>query len=302
MPSLSSRLPALLGVFALAGVGSCASCGNSARAAALIEETLQVRVHGETLHGIPFDQSMTVDSVREAGAARRPWLILLHGRAADAAARARLSVRNYPANSRYFAAKGFAVLIPLRVGYGATGGPDVEFTGDCHFKHFADGVGPALSETTQLIDYAAHLPYVDPTRGLIVGDSFGGLVAIGAAAARLAGLKAVVNIAGGDGGDPLAHPDAPCRADQLEQTFGHFGAATRMPTLWMYSANDRLWGADLPRRWYAAFTGAGGTGRFEALPADRHNGHFIFTRNAAAWQPPFERFLNSLGRQLLLPP
>jgi hypothetical protein len=31
-----------------------------------------------------------------------------------------------------------------------------------------------------------------------------------------------------------------------------------------------------------------------ALPADKNNGHFIFNRNALAWQPRFETFVAGL--------
>jgi dienelactone hydrolase len=292
---VKSRRPRALAV-ALACATALVAAGGSG-ASPLIEETLQIPVHGQTSTGVPFERTMSVASLREDGAGRRPYLILLHGRAPDAAARARLSVMNYPANSRYFASKGFIVFVPVRVGYGTTGGPDAEFTGDCAVKRFADGVSPAVVETAQLLAFAGRLPYVDASRGLIVGESFGGLVAIAAAAARLPGLKGVVNIAGGDGGDGQLHPDQPCRPDLLRDSFAAYGTSARIPSLWIYSANDRLWGPDYPRQWFAAFTAAGGVGRFEALPADKNNGHFVFLRNAGLWRPPFEAFIDGLQLQ-----
>jgi dienelactone hydrolase len=263
--------------------------------AAILEQTLQVPVHSAAGQGAAFAQPMLLRTAYDAQRGRRPFLVLLHGRDGDPQHRARLALPIYPANLRYFAARGFAVLVPLRVGYGATAGPDVEFTGDCNDKHYAAGVAAAVAETRELLRYVRRLPYVDAGRGLIVGESFGGVAAIAAAAAQLPGVTGVVNIAGGDGGDSLHRPDEPCRPDQLQATFAAYGAAARLPTLWLYSANDRLWGTRYPREWFAAFAAAGGRGSFMPLPADRNNGHYIFSRNAAAWHPAFEAFAAALG-------
>jgi dienelactone hydrolase len=243
----------------------------------------------------PGARQITVSIVRTDRPGRHPFLVLEHGRAGDAAERARLALPIYPANARYFAAHGFIVLTPLRAGYGSAQGPDLEFTGECADKHFAAGVAPAVKETRALLEFAASLPYVDAHRGLIVGESFGGLVAVAAAAARLPGVLGVVNVAGGDGGDSLHRPEQPCGADRMSASFAAYGANSRLPTLWLYSANDRLWGTDYPKQWFTAFTSAGGHGEFVLLPADKNNGHYIFNRNAEAWHSAFQRFIATLG-------
>jgi dienelactone hydrolase len=261
---------------------------------AVIETRMQVPVALYGRDGVEVRQTLTVTIVRQAAAGRRPFLVLLHGRPVDARARAALGVQSYPANSRYFASRGFVVLIPTRVGYGVSHGPDVEYTGECDAKRFEDGVQPALTETSQLLDFATGLPFVDADRGIIVGESFGGLAAIAAASGHLRGVVAAVNVSGGDGGDSIAHVDQPCRPDRLQSLFADYGASNRLPTLWLYSANDRFWGPSYPRRWYAAFRAAGGRGSFVDLPADKNNGHFIFNRNAPAWRPAFEAFTREL--------
>ncbi len=272
--------------------GACAhAVGAQTRHGSLLRETVQVPVRNSAAQEPRFRQLIDVEIVRERSRRRLPFLILLHGRAADAPERARLELPVYPANSRYFARLGFIVFTPLRVGYGLSGGPDVEYTGDCAFKRYDEGIGAAADEVRQLIGFAAARPDVDPAHGILVGESFGGLVALAAAAAHDPGVVAAVNIAGGDGGDSLHRPDDPCRPDQLRRTLAQYGRTSRVPTLWMYSANDRLWGPRFPRQWYRAFVAAGGAGRFVALPADKNNGHFIFDRNAKAWHPAFRRFL-----------
>jgi dienelactone hydrolase len=271
-----------------------AFAGKAGRGAEIIEQTVAVPISAESSGAAPLRRAMQVVIVREAGPGRRPFLVLHHGRSAYASERMALGLANYPANSRYFASMGFVVLVPTRVGYGVTGGPDLENTGDCDSKRYAAGVAPAVSETRELLGYAATLPYVDQEHGIVVGESFGGLVAVAMASTDTTGLVAAVSIAGGDGGDLRRRVDQPCRPDQLSETFAAYGRTNRLPTLWMYSANDRVWGPVYPRRWFAAFTGAGGRGQFAALPADKNNGHFIFNRNPQAWHPAFERFLAGL--------
>jgi dienelactone hydrolase len=263
-------------------------------ASEIIEQTIEVPVQVQPRDGPEVRQNIAVTIVREATADRRPFLVLLHGRGTSPAERTAMGLKTYPANSRYFASKGFVVLVPTRVGYGVSRGPDVEYTGTCQSKHFVDGAAVAVVETRQVLRYAERLAYVDPDHGIVVGESFGGLVAIAIAADDIRGVVAAVNISGGDGGNVRTRIDEPCRPDQMRETFARYGSANRLPTLWMYSANDRVWGPVYPKQWFAAFTQAGGRGQFVDLPADKNNGHYIFSRNAAAWHPAFESFLAGL--------
>jgi len=272
-------------------IGACALASGSP----IVQQVFEVPVVLRAPGGSDASQSIAVVVVRDAGRKQGPFLVLEHGRQQDATRRRALGRVSYPANSAYFASLGFVVLVPTRAGYGITGGSDFESTGECGAKDYQAGLAPAVSETRQLLEFAAALPYVDRTRGLIVGESFGGMLAIAAATARLPGVLGAVNFSGGDGGDPLLHPGAPCQPDLLSQAFAAYGAGNRIPTLWMYSANDRFWGPAYPGQWFAAFRHAGGTGTFVALPADGNNGHFVFNHNALAWHGPFESFASGLG-------
>ncbi|MDE2304528.1 MAG: dienelactone hydrolase [Gammaproteobacteria bacterium] len=285
---------------ACAAIGAVIAAAGAARAHtdALLQSTVRVAVRVTAADGRAYRGRIPVLIVHERrapGSRPQPFLLLEHGRATDARARADFGLAQYPANARYFAELGFVVLIPTRLGYGLAGGPDVENTGSCAHKRFAPGVAAAVAETAEVLAFARRLPGVDPARGLVVGESFGGVVAIAAVAAGLPGLVGAVNVAGGDGGDSLHRPDQPCGPDALAALFAELGRGDRAPTLWMYSANDRFWGPRYPHRWFEAFVRGGGRGRFVGLPADKNNGHFIFNRNAAAWHGPFERFAAALG-------
>lgn len=260
----------------------------------LIEETLQVPVRFEQPGQSGARQNVFLTVVRDSARARAPFALVLHGRPAAASGFAAMGQQKYPANSRFLAGLGFVVLIPTRIGYGVTAGPDLEFTGTCENKDYARGLRAVLGQMRQILDYGRTLPYVDPARGIVLGESFGGAAAIASASSDLPGVVGAVNVAGGDGGD-LHHLDEPCRPDQLRETFAGYGRTNRLPTLWLYSRNDRFWGPRYPGTWFDAFVQAGGRGEFVSLPEDRNNGHYVFTRNLAAWSGPFERFVRALG-------
>ncbi len=255
--------------------------------------SLEVSIRGPL--GWPVRRAMALTVTEPPGARPSPFLVILHGRPASRDARVRMGLVEFPGNADYFARLGYVVLVPTRIGYGVTGGPDVEYTGPCFYKDYARGMDMVVQEMRYVLRYAASLPFVDPRRGLVVGDSFGGVAAVAAATAGLPGVLGAVNFSGGDGGDLLHHIDHPCRADQMARTLAAYGRRDRVPTLWLYSANDRYWGTKAPRRWFDAFAAAGGRGRFIELPADKNNGHFIFNRNPQAWHGAFEAFAASLG-------
>jgi len=263
-------------------------------ARALVEEQV-LKVPVRIGNGASETRPGAVLIVREVGAGRHPFIVLQHGRPPDPDGRKRLGLQSYPANSRYFASLGFVVLIPTRTGYGVTGGPDIEYTGECDNKQYAPGIAAGVAQTRDVVAFAASLPYVDSNRGLVVGESFGGLIAVAAVSSNIPGIRGAVNIEGGDGGDVVLRPDHPCQPDRLREVLASFATHARSPSLWMYSANDRLWGPDYPKSWFAAYRAAGGRAQFVPLPADKNNGHYVFNRNPPAWRPAFTQFLSRIG-------
>ncbi len=265
----------------------------SARAE-IIEETVRLAIKIDNANPLLRERQMVLTIVRDDRRKKAPYIMIHHGRPESPARFAVMGQQKYPANANYFVAKGFVVLIPTRIGYGLTGGPDVEYTGECGSKNYLGGVAPIVSETQQILAYAEKLPYVDSTKGIVMGESFGGIGAIAIASSEIKSVIGVINISGGDGGS-LAHLEKPCRPDQLSTAFAQYGKTNRVPSLWMYSLNDRYWGVEYPQQWFTAFNYAGGKGEFVSLPADKGNGHYIFTRNPDAWHPAFEAFIRKLG-------
>jgi len=264
-------------------------------AAAFIEQVVEIPVEVADMFGRSYQHAITVTIFRDDARDKSPFLILNHGRAGNAFGRSRLGRARYPGNSEYFVAQGFVVLVPTRVGYGVTGGPDVEDTGACNNRNFAPGFEAAAAQSMAVINYAKSQSYVDGSVGLLIGQSYGGATTVALAAKNIVGVRAAINFAGGSGGNPAVRPGSPCSPQSLAQTYADYGKTAKTPMLWLYSENDQYWGKALPHEWFEGFMQQGGAAEFVQLPPNGRDGHSSFTANPTAWKPHVERFLKSLG-------
>ena len=255
------------------------------------EEVVDLPVTVTNRAGAKISQPIKLTIFRDDARAKAPFLVLNHGRSGNAYVRAAMGRARYSDNARYLVSLGYAVFVPTRIGYGVTYGPNIEDTGPCQRKVYPTGYEAAAQLTLQVIDYAKTRSYVEPARGIVMGQSYGGATALAIAAKRVPGVLAAINFAGGGGGDPEKSPEKPCRPDLLAELFATYGATARIPTLWLYSTNDRYWGPELPKAWLKAFTDQGGKAEFVELPAHGDDGHSSFTRNPDAWKPAVEGFL-----------
>jgi dienelactone hydrolase len=268
------------------------ACGAQA---AMVEEVVQLPVETVDRDGKPFRHGLTVTVFRDDAREKSPFLILNHGRGGNAASRQKLGRVRYAENAAWFVARGFAVFVPTRVGYGVTGGPDLDNTGPCDRRDFPRGFEGAAAQSIAVIRHARSQPFVDAQRGVLVGQSFGGAATVALAAKEIDGVKGAINFAGGGGGNPDKSPEKPCSAERLAETLAGYGKAARVPMLWLYSENDRYWGRDAPRAWFERYNAQGGDARFVQLPPSGTDGHSSFTANREAWTPHVEAFLKALG-------
>ena len=199
--------------------------------AKIVQELIELPIEVTDTRGQVVRHDLKVTIVRDDAKARSPFLVLNHGRAGRKEQNAVRSVTPFLANAGYFVSKGFAVFMPLRVGYGETGGPDVEFSGKCDARNYPPVYEAAAVQTLRVIEYAKNLSYIDPANGLVVGQSFGGTTAAAIAAKNVAGVKGAVNFAGGGGGRPDTHPGQPCSQDRMTELFGSYGASARIDAL-----------------------------------------------------------------------
>lgn len=224
-----------------------------------------------------------------------PVMVLGHGRSAQPEKRAGLGRARLSKESAFFVRRGFIVAVPTRVGYGVSGGEDIENSGPCQSKRYSPGYAAAARQTLQVLQVVRQRPDAAKDKAVVMGQSYGGATAIAVGALQPAGVQAVINFAGGGGGNPETQPGRPCAPQQLEQMFARYGATLRIPSLWVYTENDLYMGATHPREWFAAFRAAGGTGEFIQFPPHGEDGHLVFSRAPQLWQPRVADFLDRNG-------
>ena len=266
--------------------------------ARIIEEIIEVPVsvsNSNFSNNPKFEQKITVTIWRDDSVKKSPYLLFNHGRAGTDQERGKFGRSSEKRNSEYFVSKGFTVILPTRIGYGVSGGPDADYSGACGNKNYLEARKVAIDQSKQVLNHVFDFSYVDRTKGIVVGQSVGGFTTIGLSAENISGLKGAINFAGGDGGDPIKSAEKPCGDYLIKDTFAKYGASNKVPTLWLYSVNDKFWGEQLPKDWFVAFQKAGGKGQFISLPAYKEDGHSIFRGDLNAWKNDFEKFIKEIG-------
>jgi dienelactone hydrolase len=266
--------------------------------ARIIEEIIEVPVsvsNSNFTNNPKFEQKITVTIWRDDAIKKTPYLLFSHGRAGTDQERGKFGRSSEKKNSEYFVSKGFTVILPTRIGYGVSGGPDADYSGACGNKNYLEARKVAIDQSKQVLNHVFDFSYIDRTKGIVVGQSVGGFTTIGLSAENISGLKGAINFAGGDGGDPIKSAEKPCGDYLIKDTFAKYGASNKVPTLWLYSVNDKFWGEQLPKDWFEAFQKAGGKGQFISLPAYKEDGHSIFRGDLNAWKNDFEKFIKEIG-------
>jgi len=181
------------------------------------------------------------------------------------------------------------------MGYGETGGEDVEDTGSCSNKKYPPGYAVAAQQTLAVLDVVRQRPDADKERAVVMGQSYGGATAATVAALNPPGVRAAINFAGGGGGNPKAQPQRPCAPQQLERMFGVYGKTAKVPMLWVYAENDMYFGPKHPKEWFDAYVGEGAPAEFVQYPPHGEDGHSLFTRFPDVWKPRVVHFLEAQG-------
>ena len=262
----------------------------------LNEEIIQVPMAIESIWGKKEIQ-LTATIFRPQGNGPFPLIILSHGNPPNASDRPKIGRYRIIPQIREFIQRGFAVIVPIRRGYGVTGGAFAEDYGKCSMAFYYDAGLEAAKDIIATREYAIKLPYVIPKSVLLVGQSAGGFASLAAASQNPPGLLGVINFAGGRGGRPKTHPGEPCSPEQMAITISKFARNIKVPVLWHYAENDKYFGPHHVKSWFAAFQNAGGKGRLIIQPPFGEDGHSIFSskRGIPIWTKEIDSFFNELG-------
>jgi dienelactone hydrolase len=237
--------------------------------------------------------SIEVTVLRPSGPGPFGVVVLNHGVGASREARLLESPQLFLHTAAAFAARGYAVVMPLRRGFGDSGGVFAESPGSCSDPHFRRGERAAAADALAAYTFAQKLPYVDPSRMMLAGQSAGGVVSLYAASESPPGLLAVMAFAAGRGADAGGQPGVPCAAAALGALFQEMGKAIKVPTLLYYAENDLFFGPSTARMWFSRLHEGAPNAELVVQPAFESNGHFVFTDpdGERSWLPAVEDFL-----------
>jgi dienelactone hydrolase len=253
------------------------------------------------LHWIPEDDALLLTRIcRPDGAGPFRLVVISHGRAPTAAGRAGIRPISCASEAaRWFTARGFAVIAPVRRGYGETGGRDVEGARCTAARDYAATARIAARAIGAAIAYAATLPDLRRDRIVLVGQSAGGLATVAYASAPHPEVSAAINMAGGNGGHMHGRNNENCHPDLLARAAGAFGATSRLPELWVYAANDSYFAPAIATALHDAFVRAGGIADLIQPGPFGTDGHRLFLGKggSAIWGPMVERYLQDSGGQ-----
>lgn len=262
-----------------------AACGTGAFTAAPVLVPLGDAPNGHTLASTLY---------RPDGSGPVPLVVMSHGSPRSAEIRSRMGRVAYASQSRVFLDHKFAVLVPMRRGYGDTGGEWAEGFGPCDAARFFEAGIEGARDLEAVVRFSRLDPAIDSKRILLVGHSAGGFASLAAASRDLPGVVGVVNFAGGRGS---LSPGLNCSPDRLVETIERYGTTTKVPSLWIYSENDGYFSPQLVRRMHEAYRNGGAAAELVMLPPYGADGHLIFSTEGAEplWRPHVTRFLGRLG-------
>jgi dienelactone hydrolase len=237
--------------------------------------------------------SLAVTILRPRGDGPFGAIVLNHGVGEGARERFLESSTLFIQAASAFVSRGYAVVMPLRRGFGETGGAFAEDAGECSNPHYGRGERAAANDVLAAYEFARRLPYVDPDRMILAGQSAGGVASLYAAAQQPAGLVAVLAFAAGRGGNPALKPGTPCAPEALAALLQDLGASIRVPVLMYYAENDLYFGPVASRSWFQRLQAGGVEAEYVLQPPFGANGHFVFgdTKGVELWLPAVERFL-----------
>jgi dienelactone hydrolase len=212
---------------------------------------------------------------RPPGEGPFPLALIAHASTQNVLRRAQMPQPEYRALAAWLVARGFAVLVPERLGHGATGGKYLEDQGGCDEADYVIAGRATADEIAAALGFAHKQPFIKPDGVVIVGHSAGAWGALALAGESPKEVAAIIAFAPGRGGHANDVPNQVCAPHTLISAAGEFGKAARVPVTWLVAANDSYFSPALSRQLADTFRHAGGKIDFHVLAAYGSEGHWL---------------------------
>jgi dienelactone hydrolase len=217
---------------------------------------------------------------RPPGAGPFRLAVIAHASTQNGLRRAQMPQPEYRALTAFLIARGFAVLVPERLGHGVTGGRYVEDQGGCDEADYVRSGRATADEIALALDYSRKQDFIRKDAAIVIGHSAGGWGALALANADPKAISAIIAIAPGRGGHANDEPNRICAPHTLLAAAAEFGKAARIPVTWLVAANDSYFAPAFSLALVDAFRRSGGKVEFRALPAVGSEGHWMIESEA----------------------
>jgi len=217
---------------------------------------------------------------RPAGAGPFRLAVIAHASTQNVLRRAQMPQPEYPALVTLLVARGFAVLVPERLGHGATGGRYVEDQGGCDEADYARAGRATAEEISLALKFLRKQDFIRKDAAVVIGHSAGGWGALALASADPRTISAITVFAPGRGGHANEEPNRICAPHTLLVAAAGFGKAARIPVTWLVADNDTYFAPKFSQRLADAFRGSGGRVDFHVLSAVGSEGHWMIETEA----------------------
>jgi len=212
---------------------------------------------------------------RPPGAGPFRLAVIAHATTQNVLRRAQMPEPEYRALAAFLAARGFAVLVPERLGHGATGGAYLEDQGGCDEADYARAGRATAGQIRLAMEYLRGQPSIRPDAAIVIGHSAGAWGALALANEDPKAISAIIAFAPGRGGHANDFENRICAPHTLLAAAAAFGQGARVLVTWLVAANDTYFSPEFSQKLVDAFRGGGGKADFHALPAFGSEGHWL---------------------------
>ena len=236
---------------------------------------------------LPFnDASLETTLFRPAGDPPWPLVVLNHG--SQGLANPHGQPRYRPLElAAFFVKRGYLVAAPMRQGFASSTG---SFRWDCDHERYAERYG---GDITAAIDGLIGRGLAKRDQVIVVGQSNGGMVALGYAAESSSSHPLARGFINFSGGINSSRPDCDWREGMIRAARS-LGGKTRLPSLWLYTRNDTIFPPDVSQPFFDAYHAGQPRSTFVLYESGGHG--LSNTREGdLVWGGDVDRFLRELG-------
>jgi dienelactone hydrolase len=201
--------------------------------------------------------------------------VIAHATTQNVLRRAQMPQPEYRALAAFLVARGFAVLVPERLGHGGTGGTYLEDQGGCDEADYARSGRATAEQILLALQFLQKQPFIRPEGAVLIGHSAGGWGALALANQDPKTISAIIVFAPGRGGHANDFENKVCAPHTLVAAAETFGKAARVPVTWLVAANDTYFSPEFSKKLVDAFRAGGARVDFHALPASGSEGHWL---------------------------